>query len=273
MILITGGTGYIGSHIALALKNAGRDIIVYDWGKNNEYVLRNHGIITIYGDCADKGDMNRVFQNCGIKHIIHLAGYKDVGESVKKPNKYFHNNINATTTVLKVAKEHYVNNIIFSSTCAVYGDCEGGDEQTPYNPKSPYALSKKICEEIIINSGMNYSILRYFNPIGEHNGLRDFSVDSIQNKLKQSPFYIYGNDYDTPDGTAIRDYIDIDKLVDAHIQALNWENQIVNIGSGEPKSVLEMAKDAGAKYEFAGRRDGDIAKIWANIEKWKKLHG
>ena len=268
MILITGGTGYIGAHIAMAIK---KDVVVFDWEENNNTVLAENGITNYYGDCTNYTDVNRVFKTYNITHVIHLAGYKEVGESVKNPVDYFYNNIVGLTTLLKIAKERKVQNFIFSSTCAVYGDCEGGDEQTPYNPKSPYALSKKICEEILINSGINYVILRYFNPIGERDGIRDFSVDSIQNKMKQTPFYIYGGDYDTPDGTPLRDYIDIEDLTKAHIQALKWNNEIVNIGSGKPKSVMEMVMGRNIKYEIIGRRNGDVGKMWANTDKWKNL--
>lgn len=278
MILITGGNGYIGGHLAMHLLNIKKDFVILDWDENNKKVLEDAGAIIAQGDCTEHDDVMRVFEKYKIGSVIHLAAFKDVGASVKAPLGFYYNNINSLTTVLLAMKTHNIDKIVFSSTCAVYGECEGGDEATPYNPKSPYALSKKICEEILIGSEMDYSILRYFNPVGEYHGLRDFSFDSLQNKMKLGSaggFHIYGNDYDTPDGTPVRDFIDIDDLIRAHLMALGWKREIVNIGTGQPQSVLSVVKKNGIPYQFAPRRSGDIAKIWANVDKWNKLkkHG
>lgn len=273
MILITGGAGYIGAHLAYHLRFLGKKFVVMDWAKDvsNTAKLEEYGIEVVEGDCTEFDDVMTVFEKYKILSVVHMAGYKDVGGSVGNPIGYFYNNVNSLSTVLLAMEVSGVKKIVFSSSCSVYGECEGGDETTPYNPKSPYALSKKICEELIINSGMDYSILRYFNPIGEYYGFKDFSEDSLQNKMKRVPFHIYGNDYNTADGSPVRDFINVDDLARAHVAALHWKNEIVNIGTGQPQSVLSVATRNAIKYEFAPRRPGDIGKIWANVDKWNAL--
>lgn len=266
MILITGGNGYIGSHIAINMQK----VVIVDNNVGNWKKLSDTQA-NLNFDICNLDDLEKVFKKFHITAVIHLAALKEVGESVTNPIKYLHNNINSTTNILLCMKKYGVRKIVFSSSCSVYGDCEGCNEDTPYSPQSPYALSKQICEQLIIASGLDFSILRYFNPMGEEHGLRDFSADSLQNKLKQDPFFIYGMDYDTPDGSPMRDFIDIKELADIHIKALKWSNEIVNIGTGEPKSVLEVAKQHNVTYLVAERRPGDIAKVWADTTKYKAL--
>lgn len=315
-ILVTGGTGFIGSHTTVELIENGYNVIIVDnLSNSNEGVI--DGIEKITGvrpefekvDCCDLDAMRNVFsKHPGIKGVIHFAASKAVGESVQKPLLYYRNNINSLINLLELMPENGVKGIIFSSSCTVYG--QPSPENLPVTEKapmqkalSPYGNTKQVNEEIIqdfIHSGapIKSVILRYFNPIGSHpsaligelpNGvpmnLIPFVTQTaigIRKELK-----IFGNDYNTPDGTCIRDYIDIMDLAKAHVKAmeriLHVEGtdpvEVFNIGTGNGLSTLQIVegfeKATGVKlnWKFAPRREGDIEKVWADPHKANTVLG
>jgi UDP-glucose 4-epimerase len=304
-ILVTGGAGYIGSHTTVELQNAGYEVVIVDnLSNSNEDVIK--GIEKITGirpafekaDCMDSETMKKIFDKYpGIKGIIHFAASKAVGESVQKPLLYYRNNIDSLLTLLDYMPLYGVNGIVFSSSCTVYGQPEilPVTEQAPIQPAlSPYGNTKQIDEEIIrdaIYSGAPYKsiILRYFNPIGAHPSAE---IGELPNGVPQNliPFLtqtaagirkelsVYGNDYNTPDGSCIRDYINVVDLAKAHVVAMNrmLNNQsgealeYFNLGTGNGLSVLalinafEKATGVNVPYKIVGRREGDIEQIWAN---------
>ncbi len=310
-ILVTGGTGYIGSHTNTELIEAGFDVVAVDNLSNSNIEILD-GIKKITGikpefrktDLADAEETRKLFDSLGnIDAVIHFAAYKAVGESVKFPLKYYKNNLNALINVLENMRHHNIKNFIFSSSCTVYGQPEKlpVTENSPIpEADSPYGNTKQISEEIISDTvkaseNINAVSLRYFNPVGAHesaeigelpagtpNNLVPFITQTaagIRKKLK-----IFGNDYNTPDGTPVRDYIHVTDLAKAHIAALNRllneENtsrfEIFNIGTGKGNTVLEVVKTfekvTGIKlnYEITERRSGDAEKIWANAELAEK---
>jgi len=306
-ILVTGGTGYIGSHTTVELQNAGFEVIIVDNVSNSNPAVigkieKITGVRPAFEevDCTDVAAMKKVFAAYpGIKGIIHFAASKAVGESVEKPLMYYRNNIDSLLTLLELMPENGVRGLVFSSSCTVYGQPESKylpvRERTPIQPAtSPYGNTKQINEEIIrdaIHSGAPYKsiILRYFNPIGAH---PTAEIGELPNGIPQNliPFLtqaaagirkelsVYGNDYNTPDGSCIRDYINIVDLAKAHVIAINRliENlsgaslEYFNLGTGKGLSVLELIhafeKAAGVKvpYKIVGRREGDIEQIWAD---------
>ena len=304
-ILVTGGTGYIGSHTAVELINAGYEIIIADNLSNSKMEVLD-GIEKITGtkpefekiDLADSNATASFFEkHSDIDVIIHFAAYKAVGESVEKPLMYYQNNLNSLMNILVGMKNHNIQNLIFSSSCTVYGqpDVLPVTEQSPIKKAdSPYGNTKQIAEEIIfdtINSSESLKsiALRYFNPIGAHksaligelpigtpNNLIPFVTQTVAGKRKQ--LSVFGSDYNTPDGTAIRDYIHVVDLAQAHLVAterlLNSKNksdfETFNIGTGQGNSVLEIIKTfedvTGEKinYKLVDRRKGDIEKVWAD---------
>ena len=314
-ILVTGGTGYIGSHTVVELMQQGYDVIIVDNLSNSTESVVD-GIAAIVGhrpefakvDCNDKAAMDAVMtQYPDIVAVIHFAASKAVGESVEKPLLYYRNNIGSLLTLLELMKVHGVQHIVFSSSCTVYGQPTAEhlpvDEDAPIQPAlSPYGNTKQINEEIIhdyIHSGAKVKsiILRYFNPIGAHpsaligelpNGvpmnLIPFVTQTaigVRQQLK-----IFGNDYSTPDGTCIRDYIYVVDLAKAHVKAmqrvLDQETEpieIFNIGTGKGVSTLEVVegfeKATGVKvnWTFAPRREGDIEKVWGNVDKANSVLG
>lgn len=306
-ILVTGGTGYIGSHTTVELQNNGFEVVIVD-NLSNSHAGVIDGIEKITGirpafekvDCADVAAMKKVFAAYpGIKGIIHFAANKAVGESVEKPLKYYRNNIDSLLTLLELMPENGVEGIVFSSSCTVYGQPASEylpvGEQAPVQPAmSPYGNTKQINEEIIrdaIHSGAPYKsiILRYFNPIGAH---PSSEIGELPGGIPQNlvPFLtqaaagirkelsVFGNDYGTPDGSCIRDYINVVDLAKAHVTAMNrmLENrsgipvEYFNLGTGKGLSVMELIhsfeKATGVKvpYKIAGRREGDIEQIWAD---------
>jgi len=313
-IIVTGGTGYIGSHTAIELINAGFEVIIIDNLSNSKPDVLD-GIKKITGikpefhkiDLANAKETELVFKKIkSVSGIIHFAAYKAVGESVLFPLKYYKNNINSLLNILENMQEFNIENLIFSSSCTVYGQPKElpVTEQSPI-PKadSPYGNTKQISEEIILDTingsqNLNAISLRYFNPIGAHesaeigelptgipNNLVPYITQTAAGIRKQ--LNIYGNDYDTPDGTAIRDYIHVVDLAQAHISALkrliNKEqtsnSEIFNIGTGKGNSVLEIVKTfekvTGIKLncKIVKRRQGDIEKIWADSSyAEKELH-
>ena len=315
-ILVTGGTGFIGSHTTVELIQNGYDVVIVDNLSNSNASVVD-GIEKITGvrpefekvDCCDYAAMENVFEkHKGISGIIHFAASKAVGESVQKPLLYYRNNINSLINLLELMPKHGVKGIIFSSSCTVYGQPSAENlpvtEEAPMQkPLSPYGNTKQVNEEIIqdyIHSGapIKSIILRYFNPIGSHpsaligelpNGvpmnLIPFVTQTaigIRKELK-----IFGNDYNTPDGTCIRDYIDIMDLAKAHVKAMERilnENgtdpvEVFNIGTGNGLSTLQIVegfeKATGVKlnWHYAPRREGDIEKVWANPHKANTVLG
>ncbi len=320
-ILVTGGTGFIGSHTTVELQNAGYDVVIVDNLSNSSASVVD-GIEKITGtrpafeqvDCCDYAALEGVFKkHPGICGVIHFAASKAVGESVEKPLLYYRNNIVSLINILKLMPEYGVKGIIFSSSCTVYGQPDPEflpvTEEAPIKKaESPYGNTKQINEEIIqdyIKSGANVSaiILRYFNPIGSHptaiigelpNGVPANLIPYLtQTAIGIRPcLKVFGDDYDTPDGSCIRDYIYILDLAKAHVAAMarivDGKNadpvEIFNVGTGNGVSVLELIhtfeKCTGVKlnYEIAPRRAGDTEKVWGNVDKankvlgWKAVH-
>ncbi|MCM1368793.1 MAG: UDP-glucose 4-epimerase GalE [Candidatus Amulumruptor caecigallinarius] len=313
-ILVTGGTGYIGSHTTVQLQNAGFDVVIIDnlSNSNKEVVDRIESITRIRpdfveGDCTDINTLRKLFTDFpGIKGIINFAASKAVNESVHKPILYYRNNLGTLLNLLECMPEFGVKGIVFSSSCTVYGepDINPIDESAPIKPAtSPYGNTKQISEEIItdvIHSGapIKSIILRYFNPIGAHPSAKigELPVGVPQNLVPyltqtaagiRKELTVFGNDYNTPDGSCIRDYIDVNDLAEAHVVAmkrmLNNENsdsiEIFNLGTGRGLSVLELinafesATGVKVPYKIGTRREGDIEKIWADPAKANNVLG
>ncbi len=313
-ILVTGGTGYIGSHTTVELQNAGYDVVIIDnLSNSNESVLDGIESITgirpafVKGDCTDIETLRKLFEeNPGIKGIINFAASKAVGESVHKPLLYYRNNLNTLINLLECMPEYGVKGIVFSSSCTVYGepDMNPIDETAPIKPAtSPYGNTKQISEEIItdyVASGapVKSIILRYFNPIGAHPSAKigELPVGVPQNLVPyltqtaagiRKELTVFGDDYDTPDGSCIRDYIDVVDLAKAHVTAmkrmLDGEDtdaiEIFNLGTGRGLSVLELInafeQSTGVKvpHHIGPRREGDIEKIWAAPAKANEVLG
>ena len=306
-ILVTGGTGYIGSHTVVELQNAGYEVVIIDNLSNSsadvvDNIEKVSGIRPAFEelDCLDYAGLDAVFTKYkGIKAIIHFAASKAVGESVQKPLLYYRNNLVSLINLLELMPKHGVEGIVFSSSCTVYGqpDHLPVTEEAPIKKaESPYGNTKQINEEIVrdtVASGapINAILLRYFNPIGAHptallgelpNGVPQNLIPyltqtaiGIREKLS-----VFGDDYDTPDGSCIRDFINVVDLAKAHVVAIRriLENkqkekvEVFNIGTGRGLSVLELInafeKATGVKlnYQIVGRRAGDIEKVWANPE-------
>ncbi|MDO9153802.1 MAG: UDP-glucose 4-epimerase GalE [Paludibacter sp.] len=315
-ILVTGGTGYIGSHTVVELINEGFEVVIVDNLSNSNIDVLN-GIEKITGikpafeniDCIDYVALDRMFEKYrDIKAIIHFAASKAVGESVEKPLLYYRNNLVSLINLLQLMPIHKIKNFVFSSSCTVYGqpDILPVTEEAPMKVAlSPYGNTKQIGEEIIkdtINANPFYNsiILRYFNPIGAHataeigelpngvpNNLLPFVAQTAIGLRKQ--LQVFGNDYNTPDGSCIRDYIHVVDLAKAHVIAVRrlieneYRNQIeiFNLGTGRGLSVLEIIEtfekvnQVKVPYKIVGRRAGDIEKVWAdpsyanNVLGWK----
>ena len=302
-ILVTGGLGYIGSHTVVALQNAGYEVIIIDDCSNAEenFLERITSITNIQPayfkiDLKDENSVREFFQNNKVDGIIHFAAYKAVGESVQKPLMYYRNNLVGLINVLESMQDFDVNNIIFSSSCTVYGQADKMpiDEQTPLKkPESPYGKTKQMGEEILEDfsavSGKNVICLRYFNPVGAHESAKIGELPKgIPNNLVpyvtqtaagiREYLSVWGDDYPTRDGTAIRDYIDVNDLADAHVKAMTRliENknktalEFFNLGTGTGSTVLEVvnafqdANDLKINYQIQGRREGDIIEAYAN---------
>ncbi len=304
-ILVTGGAGYIGSHAAVELLKAGyQPILIDDFSKSDSTLLL--GVEKIVGeklpfykgDCAKREFLESVFQIEGlISGVIHFAAFKSVGESVQRPLIYYHNNISSLITLLDVMKDFQVKNLIFSSSCTVYGqpDQIPVKEDAPFKrAESPYGATKQMCERILEDSYSSYKVisLRYFNPIGAHpSGLIGELPLGVPNNLvpfitqtavgKRDKLTVFGNDYNTPDGSCLRDYIHVVDLAQAHVKALEFLNQskpansfeAFNIGTGVGVSVLELIytfeQITGVKlnYSIGPRRAGDVEKTYADATK------
>ena len=303
-ILLAGGAGYIGSHTAVELLNAGHDVIIVDDYSNScpEAVNRIKQItgknVSAYKiDVKDKTAMSQVFVKHKIDCVIHFAGLKAVGESVQQPIRYYRNNIDTTLTLLECMAEYGVNQIVFSSSATVYGE----ENKIPYvetmkrgSCSNPYGWTKVMMEEIledaaVANPKLSVVLLRYFNPIGAHeSGLIGEDPQGIPNNLmpyiaqvavgRRDHLTVFGGDYLTPDGTCRRDYIHVMDLANGHLKAVEYaaEHQgveIFNLGTGTPYSVLEIihafevASGVKIKYEIGPRRAGDLPEFWANADK------
>lgn len=304
-ILVTGGTGYIGSHTVVELQNVGYPVVIIDnLSNSNRDVLdgieRISGIRPdfVEGDCTDMATLRKLFQDYpGIKGIINFAASKAVGESIEKPILYYRNNLDTLLNLLDIMGPEDVKGIVFSSSCTVYGEPDKNPvtENTPIkNATSPYGNTKQISEEIItdvINSGAPFKsvILRYFNPVGAHpsaeigelpNGVPQNLVPYITQTAMgiRKELSVFGNDYDTPDGSCIRDFIDVVDLAKAHVVAVERmlddkskeKIEIFNLGTGRGVSVLELidsfmrSTGVNVPYKIVGRRNGDIEKVWAD---------
>ena len=300
-ILVTGGAGYIGSHTCVELLNEGYDVVVVDnlYNSNKKAIDRVEEItgkkVKFYeGDITNKADMDKVLDENKIDCVIHFAGLKAVGESVEKPLEYYENNIGGTLTLCKSLREHDVKNIIFSSSATVYGD-PAFIPITEECPKgvctNPYGWTKHMIEQILTDlhtsdNKWNVILLRYFNPIGAHeSGLIGEDPKGIPNNLvpyvaqvaigKREKLGIFGNDYDTPDGTCIRDYIHVVDLAKGHVKAINKIKEdpgvkIYNLGTGNGQSVFDVVKAFGKAcgheipYEIKPRRAGDVPVCYSD---------
>ena len=314
-ILVTGGTGFIGSHTTVELQNAGYEVVIVDNLSNSQASVVD-GIEKITGvrpafeqvDCCDKDAMENVFKKYPkIDGIIHFAASKAVGESVEKPLLYYRNNFVSLINLLELMPQYDVKGIIFSSSCTVYGQPDPEylpvREDAPIKPaESPYGNTKQVNEEIIrdtINSGspIKAILLRYFNPIGSHpsaiigempNGVPMNLIPYVTQTAMgiRKELKVFGNDYDTPDGTCIRDYIYVVDLAKAHVKAMervldtdNASLEVFNVGTGRGVSTKEIVdafeRATGVKlnWTFAPRRAGDIEKVWADPKKANEVLG
>jgi len=300
-ILITGGAGYIGSHTIVELYNSGYIPIVVDNLSNSslnnirgaEQIIKNK-IIFYQVDCTDFFQMDKIFkEQNNIIAVIHFAAFKSVEESLIKPNKYFSNNIGSLENLLELMNKYRINNLIFSSSCTVYGTPKllPVNELEPFGKaESPYAETKQLCEKLIEESKINSISLRYFNPVGSHPSslIGDCSADKPNNLVpiicevaseKRNSIQIFGNDYNTHDGTCVRDYIHVVDLAKAHTMALNHilNNTKIktafNLGVGRGVSVLEVidsfekVNELKISYEIGPRRSGDIEQIYSDNNK------
>lgn len=313
-ILVTGGTGYIGSHTVIELINNKYDVVIIDNLSNSKIdvvdkIEKITGVRPKFylGDVCDKDILNKIFGENKIDAVIHFAGYKAVGESVEKPLMYYRNNIDSTLSLCEVMKEYKCMNFVFSSSATVYGNPERLplDEKCRLSTTNPYGTTKLFIEQILKDiciSSKNFSVavLRYFNPVGGHeSGLLGENPNGIPNNLvpyivkvacgELDHLTIFGNDYDTEDGTGVRDYIHVVDLAKGHVNAIEYviKNKGIdyfNLGTGKPYSVLELVNtfsrvnDVVVKYEFGPRRSGDIASCYADCSYamkklgWKAEH-
>lgn len=313
-ILVTGGTGYIGSHTTVELQKAGYEVVIIDnLSNSNSAVLDGIEAITgvrptfVEGDCTDPETLGRlVAENPGIRGIINFAASKAVGESVAQPLLYYRNNLVSLINLLELMPKAGIEGLVFSSSCTVYGEPDKNpiDETAPIKQAtSPYGNTKQVSEEIItdyIRSGapVKSILLRYFNPIGAHPSARIGELPSgvPQNLVPyltqtaagiRKELTVFGNDYNTPDGSCIRDYIDVNDLARAHVQAMHRmldshmeaNPEIFNLGTGHGLSVLELitafqrATGVDVPYRIGERREGDIEKIWADPSRANNVLG
>ena len=310
IVLLAGGAGYIGSHTAVELLEAGHEVVIVDNYSNScpEAVKRVEEVagksVSVYeADVRDKGKILELFRRHHVDCVIHFAGLKAVGESVKKPLEYYSNNIGTTLSLLECMRESGVKKIVLSSSATVYG------EENPYpyietmprgSCSNPYGWTKYMMEQIFEDAAkadpeFSVVLLRYFNPIGAHpSGRMGEDPQGIPNNLmpyvaqvavgRLDHLTIFGNDYPTPDGTCRRDYIHVVDLAAGHVKAVEYAaahkgTEVFNLGTGTPYSVLEIVeafeRNGGAKvkYEFGPRREGDLPEFWANADKAREVLG
>lgn len=300
-ILLTGGIGYIGSHTLVELLENNYEVVVIDnFFNSKKEVIENIKKITnkdfkfYEGDVCDKSILRKIFKENKIDAVIHFAGYKAVGESVKKPLMYYRNNLDSTLSLLEIMDEFNCKNLVFSSSATVYGKPETLPikESSPLSATNPYGETKLIIETILkdlykSDNEWNIVILRYFNPVGAHkSGLIGENPNGIPNNLmpyivkvatkEYDHLNIFGNDYKTVDGTGVRDYIHVVDLAQGHVKAIEYINKncgldVINLGTGKGYSVLEMVKafeeanDINVPYEIQERRPGDIDACYADV--------
>lgn len=313
-ILVTGGAGYIGSHTCVTLLEHGYEVVVFDNLSNSskkaitriqEIVGEDYGkhIEFFLGDMRDIDDLRHVFDTYPeISSVIHFAGLKAVGESCRMPLGYYENNISGTLNLCRVMEERGVYDIVFSSSATVYGDGDIPCVETQEKRRtfSPYGWTKWMIEQILddlatADSRWNVVLLRYFNPIGAHpSGLIGEDPQGIPNNLmpfiaqvavgRRPELHVFGNDYPTPDGTCLRDYIHVVDLAEGHLDALEWMAgrhgvETFNLGTGTPTSVLELVRafeetsGQTIPYVIDARRAGDLPELWANADKAREVLG
>ena len=313
-VLVTGGTGFIGSHTVVVLLEQGYSVVIVDDLSNSSAKVLDRidqivgpdaaERLTFYqADVADREALDEVFDNHDIDAVIHFAGYKAVGESVEKPIEYYQNNLGNTLVLVDVMREHGCKSIIFSSSATVYGDPDALPltEQSPKKPATnPYGWTKWMIEEIlrslvVADPAWNVVLLRYFNPIGAHpSGLMGEDPKGIPNNLlpyvaqvavgRRDAVHVFGNDYDTPDGTGVRDYIHVMDLASGHAAALAWMAdktgcEVFNLGTGNGTSVLQIIEAFSAAcgrelpYVVEPRRAGDVTANYADCTKARELLG
>lgn len=309
-ILVTGGTGFIGSHTVVELLNENYEVVIIDNFSNSKpnvvdkiKTITNKEFKFYEGDVCDKDLLQTIFNENKIDAVIHFAGFKAVGESVQKPLMYYRNNLDSTFTLCEVMNENNVKNIVFSSSATVYGNPKSLPIKETFptgETTNPYGTTKVMIERIlkdiyISDNSWNIALLRYFNPIGAHkSGLIGENPNDIPNNLmpyivkvatkELEELKVFGNDYDTVDGTGVRDYIHVVDLAKGHIKALEWvfkNNGIdaFNLGTGNGYSVLELVNafkkynNIDVPYKIVGRREGDIASCYADVSYVKEKLG
>ena len=306
-ILLTGGAGYIGSHIAACLLENGFEVVIADNFSNSSgdipeklYTITGKKPITYEIDIANKKAMEGLFSENKPDAVIHLAGFKAVGESVEKPLKYYKNNLKSTIRLIEIMKNYDVRSLIFSSSATVYGDLTTlpyTEDMDPGEISNPYGRTKQMIEQIIVDEasvgGIDAVILRYFNPVGAHSsGLLGEKPQGVPNNLMPyisqvaegilPQLKVFGNDYPTKDGTGVRDYIHVVDLAEGHVSAIDYCQkhpgvEIINLGTGQGRSVLELVEtfervnNIKIPYEIAPRRAGDLAECYADVTKAAEL--
>lgn len=307
-VLVTGGAGYIGSHTCVLLLEAGHEVTVVDNLCNSSLIaldrvqeLAGKPLRFVEGDIRNRSDLDRALEG-GVDAVIHFAALKAVGESCEQPLAYFDNNIGGTITLMQAMQAHGVGRLVFSSSATVYGqpDSLPVKEDAPLSVTNPYGRTKLVMEQLIehwcaARAKVSAVLLRYFNPVGAHpSGRIGEDPGGIPNNLmpyiaqvavgQRERLLIFGDDYPTPDGTGMRDYIHVMDLADAHVRALAFAAEhhgahAINVGTGRPYSVLEVVRafeqvsGRTVPFDIVTRRSGDVAKLWASPQKAQELLG
>jgi UDP-glucose 4-epimerase len=310
-VLVTGGAGYIGSHTAVVLHEAGRDVVVLDDLSNSSVAavealraLTRPDLVFVQADAADVDAVGRAIVDHDVDEVVHFAAFKSVSGSIADPDGYHRNNVGSTVGVVEAMRRHGVSRMVFSSSCTVYGEPTSlpVTEDSPISASNPYGATKVACEELLAAEadagGLDVLLLRYFNPVGAHSsgdlgedprGTPDNLVPYLMQVAvgRRESLAVFGDDYDTPDGSAIRDYIHVVDLAEGHLAALDAlaadrgsrGSTAVNLGTGTGYSVLDVLAAAGrvigrpVPHEVVGRRDGDIGRIWADASLAADLLG
>ncbi len=307
-ILVTGGAGYIGSHTCVELLNNNHNVIIVDNLSNSSFkaierieLITNKKVVFHNVDITDSFELEKVFNDVKIDYVIHFAGFKAVGESVEKPLMYYNNNIYGTISLLETMEKYKVSNIVFSSSATVYGvnNVSPHTEDMELSATNPYGQTKLMIEKILLdtynsNNSWNITVLRYYNPIGAHeSGLIGEDPRGIPNNLmpfvtqvavgQRKELSVFGDDFDTVDGTGVRDYIHVVDLAKGHILAIETDSikgyNVFNLGTGSGTSVLELINtfskinEMKIPYNITSRRAGDIAVCYASVKRAKDILG